>query len=126
MSLTAGGDWMCSACQHLNFKKREMCQLCGYPKLTTMLAGQAATAVARQKAIMREVGMAATLMEVIVLDGKLVIGFAPGRDVESIIMLAGWNALDAEHPGNTVVDINENDLLLTAYGPVFSAITFQF
>ncbi|KAJ6759562.1 ZINC FINGER RANBP2-TYPE-RELATED [Salix koriyanagi] len=32
MSLTAGGDWMCSACQHLNFKKREMCQLCGYPK----------------------------------------------------------------------------------------------
>ncbi|KAB5514207.1 hypothetical protein DKX38_028113 [Salix brachista] len=48
------------------------------------------------------------------------------RDVESIIMLAGWNALDAEHPGNTVVDIDENDLLLTAYGPVFSAITFQF
>jgi len=32
MSLTAGGDWMCSACQHLNFKKRETCQLCGYPK----------------------------------------------------------------------------------------------
>ncbi|XP_050378350.1 RNA-binding protein involved in heterochromatin assembly dri1 isoform X2 [Argentina anserina] len=28
----AGGDWMCGACQHTNFKKREACQLCGYPK----------------------------------------------------------------------------------------------
>ncbi|KAJ6742774.1 ZINC FINGER PROTEIN [Salix viminalis] len=32
MSWTAGGDWMCSACQHQNFKKRETCQRCGYPK----------------------------------------------------------------------------------------------
>jgi hypothetical protein len=24
------------------------------------------------------------------------------RDVESITMLAGWNAIDAEHQGNTV------------------------
>ncbi|CAB4318939.1 unnamed protein product [Prunus armeniaca] len=28
----AGGDWMCSACQHLNFKKRDTCQRCEYPK----------------------------------------------------------------------------------------------
>ncbi|KAL6223923.1 hypothetical protein ACLB2K_002780 [Fragaria x ananassa] len=28
----AGGDWMCGACQHLNFKKREACQRCGYPR----------------------------------------------------------------------------------------------
>lgn len=28
----AGGDWMCGACQHLNFKKRDSCQRCGYPK----------------------------------------------------------------------------------------------
>ncbi|CAN1216625.1 Zinc finger Ran-binding domain-containing protein 2 [Linum perenne] len=27
-----GGDWMCGACQHQNFKKRESCQRCGYPK----------------------------------------------------------------------------------------------
>ncbi|CAN1215499.1 hypothetical protein LINPERPRIM_LOCUS250 [Linum perenne] len=27
-----GGDWMCPACQHQNFKKRESCQRCGYPK----------------------------------------------------------------------------------------------
>ncbi|KAJ7956655.1 Ran-binding zinc finger protein [Quillaja saponaria] len=27
-----GGDWMCGACQHLNFKKRDACQRCGYPK----------------------------------------------------------------------------------------------
>ncbi|CAI0629150.1 unnamed protein product [Linum tenue] len=27
-----GGDWMCAACQHQNFKKREGCQRCGYPK----------------------------------------------------------------------------------------------
>ncbi|KAH7546432.1 uncharacterized protein LOC107429132 isoform X1 [Ziziphus jujuba] len=27
-----GGDWMCGACQHLNFKKRDACQRCQYPK----------------------------------------------------------------------------------------------
>ncbi|KAM7264742.1 hypothetical protein ACFE04_002425 [Oxalis oulophora] len=27
-----GGDWMCAACQHQNFKKRENCHRCGYPK----------------------------------------------------------------------------------------------
>lgn len=27
-----GGDWMCAACQHQNFKKRDTCQRCGYPK----------------------------------------------------------------------------------------------
>ncbi|XP_021667710.1 transcription initiation factor TFIID subunit 15 [Hevea brasiliensis] len=28
----AGGDWMCSACQYMNFRNREACQRCGYPK----------------------------------------------------------------------------------------------
>ncbi|KAK4759931.1 hypothetical protein SAY87_023062 [Trapa incisa] len=28
----SGGDWLCGACQHQNFKKREVCQRCGYPK----------------------------------------------------------------------------------------------
>ena len=28
----SGGDWMCAACEHINFKKREACQSCGYPK----------------------------------------------------------------------------------------------
>ncbi|CAJ1944450.1 unnamed protein product [Sphenostylis stenocarpa] len=28
----SGGDWMCGVCQHVNFKKREACQSCGYPK----------------------------------------------------------------------------------------------
>ncbi|XP_058206820.1 uncharacterized protein LOC131320211 [Rhododendron vialii] len=27
-----GGDWMCSACQHMNFKKRDSCQKCRAPK----------------------------------------------------------------------------------------------
>ncbi|MBA0690253.1 hypothetical protein Goari_007942, partial [Gossypium aridum] len=27
-----GGDWMCAACQYQNFRKREACQRCGYPK----------------------------------------------------------------------------------------------
>lgn len=27
-----GGDWLCGACQHANFKKRDTCQKCGYPK----------------------------------------------------------------------------------------------
>uniref|UniRef100_A0A5B6YFY8 Putative zinc finger Ran-binding domain-containing protein 2-like isoform X1 n=1 Tax=Davidia involucrata TaxID=16924 RepID=A0A5B6YFY8_DAVIN len=26
------GDWMCSSCQHLNFKKRDSCQRCRCPK----------------------------------------------------------------------------------------------
>lgn len=30
-----GGDWMCGACQHINFKKREACQRCGCPKYAT-------------------------------------------------------------------------------------------
>ncbi|KAF3960559.1 hypothetical protein CMV_014747 [Castanea mollissima] len=28
----SGGDWICSACQHSNFKKRDTCHRCGYPK----------------------------------------------------------------------------------------------
>ncbi|GAV87139.1 zf-RanBP domain-containing protein [Cephalotus follicularis] len=28
----SGGDWMCAACQHQNFKKRDACQRCEYPK----------------------------------------------------------------------------------------------
>lgn len=27
-----GGDWMCSSCQHMNFKKRDSCQRCRCPK----------------------------------------------------------------------------------------------
>ncbi|KAL3627079.1 hypothetical protein CASFOL_028442 [Castilleja foliolosa] len=26
------GDWMCGACQHMNFQKRDMCQRCSCPK----------------------------------------------------------------------------------------------
>ena len=26
------GDWMCGACQHMNFKKRDSCQKCNFPK----------------------------------------------------------------------------------------------
>ncbi|MCD7473313.1 hypothetical protein HAX54_015094 [Datura stramonium] len=29
------GDWMCAACQHLNFKKRDACQRCSCPKYET-------------------------------------------------------------------------------------------
>ena len=28
----SGGDWMSGVCEHINFKKREACQSCGYPK----------------------------------------------------------------------------------------------
>ncbi|CAL0330514.1 unnamed protein product [Lupinus luteus] len=27
------GDWICGICEHINFKKRDACQSCGYPKL---------------------------------------------------------------------------------------------
>ncbi|KAL8497940.1 hypothetical protein ACS0TY_021334 [Phlomoides rotata] len=30
-----GGDWMCAACQHINFKKRDACQRCSCPKYAT-------------------------------------------------------------------------------------------
>lgn len=32
MNNWSGGDWLCGACQHQNFKKRDACQRCGYPK----------------------------------------------------------------------------------------------
>ncbi|KAK3029107.1 hypothetical protein RJ639_039251, partial [Escallonia herrerae] len=28
----SSGDWMCGSCQHLNFKKRDACQRCRFPK----------------------------------------------------------------------------------------------
>lgn len=28
----SSGDWMCGSCQHLNFKKRDSCQCCRFPK----------------------------------------------------------------------------------------------
>lgn len=28
----SAGDWLCGACQHQNFKRRDTCQRCGYPK----------------------------------------------------------------------------------------------
>ncbi|KAK1420989.1 hypothetical protein QVD17_23003 [Tagetes erecta] len=31
----SSGDWMCGACQHLNFKKRDACQRCQCPKFAT-------------------------------------------------------------------------------------------
>ncbi|KAL8501237.1 hypothetical protein ACS0TY_020694 [Phlomoides rotata] len=33
-----GGDWMCAACQHINFKKRESCQRCSCPKYAAAAA----------------------------------------------------------------------------------------
>uniref|UniRef100_A0A7N0TZI8 RanBP2-type domain-containing protein n=1 Tax=Kalanchoe fedtschenkoi TaxID=63787 RepID=A0A7N0TZI8_KALFE len=32
MSWVGPGDWMCGACEHMNFKKRDSCQKCGYSK----------------------------------------------------------------------------------------------
>ncbi|KAK1417256.1 hypothetical protein QVD17_26381 [Tagetes erecta] len=31
----SSGDWMCGACQHSNFKKRDVCQRCQCPKFAT-------------------------------------------------------------------------------------------
>ncbi|KAK4257372.1 hypothetical protein QN277_006967 [Acacia crassicarpa] len=28
----SGRDWMCGVCQHVNFRRRDACQRCGYPK----------------------------------------------------------------------------------------------
>lgn len=30
--MSCAGDWMCGVCQHMNFKKRELCQRCGFSK----------------------------------------------------------------------------------------------
>lgn len=32
MNWIGSGDWMCGACEHMNFKKRDSCQKCGYSK----------------------------------------------------------------------------------------------
>ncbi|KAJ9538826.1 hypothetical protein OSB04_031559 [Centaurea solstitialis] len=31
----SSGDWMCAACQHMNFKKRDACQRCHCPKFAS-------------------------------------------------------------------------------------------
>ena len=28
----SSGDWMCGSCEHMNFKKKDSCQRCRYPK----------------------------------------------------------------------------------------------
>ncbi|KAM7512729.1 hypothetical protein LguiB_011604 [Lonicera macranthoides] len=28
----SSGDWMCSSCQEINFKRRDMCRRCNHPK----------------------------------------------------------------------------------------------
>ncbi|KAL9224004.1 hypothetical protein vseg_000080 [Gypsophila vaccaria] len=33
--MSSPGDWLCGACQHVNFKKRESCQKCSFPKYGT-------------------------------------------------------------------------------------------
>ncbi|XP_057544753.1 uncharacterized protein LOC130823938 [Amaranthus tricolor] len=30
--MSSPGDWLCGACNHVNFKKRESCQKCSFPK----------------------------------------------------------------------------------------------
>ncbi|XP_021741359.1 zinc finger Ran-binding domain-containing protein 2-like [Chenopodium quinoa] len=30
--MSSPGDWLCGACQHVNFKKRESCQKCSFSK----------------------------------------------------------------------------------------------
>ncbi|KAL1554880.1 zinc finger Ran-binding domain-containing protein 2-like [Salvia divinorum] len=42
-----GGDWMCQACQHINFKKREACQRCSCPKYSTAAEVEAYAAAQR-------------------------------------------------------------------------------
>ncbi|KAF8406960.1 hypothetical protein HHK36_006081 [Tetracentron sinense] len=34
------GDWNCRSCQHLNFQRRDSCQLCGYPRLGGSAVGR--------------------------------------------------------------------------------------
>lgn len=41
MSREGAGDWMCGACQHINFKKREACQRCSCPKYATQAEAEA-------------------------------------------------------------------------------------
>ncbi|XP_051131426.1 uncharacterized protein LOC127251666 [Andrographis paniculata] len=35
MSCCRQGDWMCAACQYLNFQRRDSCQKCSCPKYAT-------------------------------------------------------------------------------------------
>ncbi|GAY50578.1 hypothetical protein CUMW_127740, partial [Citrus unshiu] len=119
-----GGDWMCAACQHQNFKKREACQRCGYPKYggpdvstylcnrTEVLAGDwyctamncGAHNYASRPNCYRcgaaKTDYACANMMAYGTDGSVPPGWKSEWDVEFTIMLAGWCATNAKHQGN--------------------------
>ncbi|CAK7352674.1 unnamed protein product [Dovyalis caffra] len=84
------GDWYCTAmnCNAHNYASRSSCHSCGALKNDQAAGGY-------------------------VSDGSDPPGWKTEWDVESIIMLAGWNALNAEHRGNTeMIMLDSRNILL--------------
>ncbi|MCD7473312.1 hypothetical protein HAX54_015093 [Datura stramonium] len=90
------GDWMCAACQHLNFKKRDACQRCSFPKYATpadvsmyglnkteVMAGDWYSSAMNCGGVMDR-------MQVLFLVGRVVIGFAAVQDRKIMSREGDW------------------------------------
>ncbi|EEF37896.1 conserved hypothetical protein [Ricinus communis] len=121
----SGGDWICSACQHQNFRKREACQRCGYPKFhgpdpagwTRVLPGDwyctAMNCGAHNYASRPSCYRCGTSRNEYGSSCGSESTFPPGWksewDVENIIMLAGMSVSDAKHEGILVMQFSDID-----------------
>ncbi|KAF4369403.1 hypothetical protein F8388_004595 [Cannabis sativa] len=136
MSWTGSGDWMCGACQHVNFKKRDQCQRCQYPKYggpdpstycynnrTEVLAGDwfcncgshnyaSRSQCFRCGSIKNDYGggYGAQMMTAYGSDNSSAPpGWKSELDVENTIMLAGRFAINAKRKGIMVVKYKRKD-----------------
>ncbi|RZC25794.1 hypothetical protein D0Y65_004480 [Glycine soja] len=89
-----GGDWMCGVCEHINFKKRETCQSCRYPKY-----GGTDPSTYRYNKTEALAGDWFCNCGAHNYDERMETGFAQESAVEYIIMLAGQSASNAKCQG---------------------------
>ncbi|KAE7998842.1 hypothetical protein FH972_003344 [Carpinus fangiana] len=126
----SGGDWMCGACQHLNFKKRDACQHCGYPKYggpdpstyvltrpgdwhcTAMNCGAhnyASRSSCYRCGAYKNDYSAMTASADYGTDASVPPGWKSVMGVECTIMLAGRNVSNARNQGIMVVQFNQQE-----------------
>ncbi|GFY99782.1 hypothetical protein Acr_13g0011820 [Actinidia rufa] len=130
-----GGDWMCSACQHINFKKRDWCQQCRCSKYgasngingPVVLAGDwycnTINCGAHNYASRTSCYICGSIKDDYCSYPGGMIGEAlPELDVVSTTMLAGWNVSSAKHQGILVVQFKEIDLRRIITCPELSSL----
>ncbi|GFZ20909.1 hypothetical protein Acr_29g0000710 [Actinidia rufa] len=134
-----GGDWLCSACQHLNFKKRDSCQRCKCPKYgadngiieTAVLAGDwycnTINCGAHNYASRTSCYMCGSIKDDYCpysggMIGEALPGWKSDLDVVSTTMLAEWNVSNAKLQGVLVVQFKEIDLRRIITCPELSSL----